>query len=129
MVDSDVLLVKYTMSGQKLVPPYQLVYWDVFNTPDYTGAQSGYFGQLQNITISATTDMSEQDALVTPTSPAGDDLSGNYPNPLVTGIDGYAIDQTISPVSGDVLTFNSDGYVQWQAPPRSEERRVGKECR
>ena len=50
------------MQGQLLTNSgpnaYEWVYWSVYNTPDLTGAQSGYFGQLQNIAISSQTSIS-----------------------------------------------------------------------
>ena len=58
------------MVGQNTNPP-ENVYWQVYNTPDYTGASSGYPGQLINIAISY------QTTLFTPATP-----------PIVTGSKG-----------------------------------------
>ena len=46
-------LFSYSMVGQLVTPPYQTVNWLVYGAADTTGAQSGYFGQLQNISVAS----------------------------------------------------------------------------
>jgi hypothetical protein len=109
------VLVVYTMKGQLLTNSgpnaWEWVYWDVQNTPDYTGAQSGYVGQLQNIAIASQANISSPTSgAVTPTSAAGGDLGGNYPNPTVVGIQNQPV-SAMAPTTSQVLVFNGTDYA------------------
>ncbi len=36
--------IRFVMKGQLNTPPYNYVTWSVYNQPDNTGLQSGFFG-------------------------------------------------------------------------------------
>lgn len=117
------VLIQYTMQGQLLTNSgpnaYQLVYWDVYNAPDYTGQYSGYQGQLQNIAIASSVNISSPTSgAVVPTSAAGGDLSGTYPNPLVAGIGGVPIVGT--PSAGQSPQYNGTSII-WVTPSATQE--------
>lgn len=98
--------MEYNMQGQLLFAPYQLVYWTVYNTPDFTGAQSGYSGQLQNIVIASQYNIPPDLQL----DPVSQDLYGYLPAPFVGGLRGIPIN-SITPIDGQVLTYDAtDGY-------------------
>src|ERR1700693_5352198 len=109
------VLTQYNMQGQLIAAPFTFVYWTVYNTPDYLGLQSGYSGQLQNISIGASySSNSPTNNSVVPTSAASGDLSHQYPNPTVVGITNIPVNpNNIAPTVGQVLALNSDGYLEW----------------
>ena len=57
---------------------------------------------------------SQQDAIGIPTGDATGDLSGSYPDPVVSGIQGAPV-STTAPVEGDVLVFDGTDYVPTSA--------------
>ena len=55
---------------------------------------------------------------ISPGGAAGGDLSGNYPEPLVMGIEGYPLEDP-PPSNGDTITFNSALQMWEHNPPVS----------
>ncbi len=101
------------MKARINTPPYTKVTWRVYDTPDLTGALSGYpVGSLIDIVIDYTIDnniATENGATPvtsTPGGPAGGDLGGSYPDPDVLRIHGYAV-ASIAPSNQQVLIWNS----------------------
>lgn len=88
-------LFAYTMVGQLVYPPYQSVYWLVYGTPDYAGAQSGYQGQLQNIAIAS------QQQITYPIDLEAVDANYIQHFPVLGG----------TPPLNSVLTFNGSAWV------------------
>lgn len=111
--------IVYVMKGVINSPPYQEVTWRVYGSPDLTGANSGYSG-LINIVIDYTISPDNEQAIPTTATPngvAGGDLSGNYPNPTVVGLQTHAISNQ-APANGQVLTWDNSAQ-QWIPKPVS----------
>lgn len=103
------------MTGTLPTPPYQSVFWTVYNEPDNTGSQSGYgAGYLQNIGVDSTS--LTGNAVDPITLAVGGDLTGNLPNPYVSGLQGNPI-STTTPTSGQVLLWNGTTWIPGDAAP------------
>jgi trimeric autotransporter adhesin len=94
-----------TMQANINTPPYTLVMWTCYGEPDNTGAQSGYFGQLDPNSIKVNSIVYNNSTQNPLTLTVGGDLTGSLPNPTVVGLQGNAISST-SPTTGQVLTWN-----------------------
>lgn len=103
--------IRVVMVGQKPFPPYEQVTWVVWNAPDNTGAQSRYGANyLINIGVDPN-GLSVSGMLVNPiTLAAGGDLTGSYPNPTVSGIQGNPISAT-TPTVGQTLVWSGTAWT------------------
>jgi len=97
--------ISIVMTGQLPFPPYQSVYWTVYGEPDNTGADSGYGANyLLNVGVDS---VSQDGSAVDPiTLAVGGDLTGNLPDPYVSGIQGKAVDET-APTQDQFLVFSA----------------------
>src|SRR5271165_4202749 len=110
-------MIQYVMRGFKTTVPTGHVYWAVLNTPDLTGAESGYNpADLTNIVIDYSFEVPiNGTGGAIPPGLAGGDLTGTYPDPSVAKIQGTKIAIT-APADGQVLTYvaaNND----WEPKP------------
>lgn len=106
--------VLITMTGEIPVPPYQSVLWNVYNEPDNTGAQSGYgAGYLLNIGVDSITVLGN--AVDPITLAVGGDLTGNLPDPYVSGLQGKPIATTV-PTAGQALIWSGTAWTPSAVP-------------
>jgi len=110
-------MIQYVMRAFKTTVPTGHIYWAVLNTPDLTGAESGYNpADLTNIVIDYSFEVPiNGTGGAIPPGLAGGDLTGTYPDPSVAKIAGTKV-ATTTPADGQVLTYvaaNSD----WEPKP------------
>ncbi len=111
----DVPKIGYVMKAIKALPPYEMVTWKVWDSPDFTGASSGFaIGELTDIVVDYTevdqVNRGSQALPVVLIVDVGGDLSGSLPNPTVVGLQGNPI-STTAPVSGQVLEWNGTSWA------------------
>ena len=111
------MTTQYVMRAFKTTVPTGHIYWAVLNTPDLTGAESGYNpADLTNIVVDYSFEVPiNGTGGAIPPGLAGGDLTGTYPDPSVAKIAGTKV-STTAPADGQVLTYvaaNSD----WEPKP------------
>jgi hypothetical protein len=111
------MTTQFVMRAFKTTVPTGHVYWAVLNTPDYTGAESGYNpADLTNIVVDYSFEVPiNGSGGAIPPGLAGGDLTGTYPDPSVAKIAGTPV-STTTPTNGQVLTYvSADG--KWEPQP------------
>lgn len=114
------MTIEYIMVAALTANPTQHVYWAALNDPDYDGIFSGY--SAGELILPAVVDYT----LTTPIVGTGNvsvqglasgDLSGVYPAPIVTGLQGRRI-SPMPPTDGSPLVWDAS-LQEWIAGPAS----------
>lgn len=123
--------IQYVMRGTLPTAPFTVVTWSVWNTPDLTGASSGYgAGFLQNIYVDYTINNNQSTQTIPgptgpqgpigPTGPQGPagagvvfsgDLSGNATSQRVIGLQNHPVSGSSDPALNQVLTWNGSAWA------------------